>query len=458
VSSLRTLVAAVVGEAGILDGPARGPDSGEDLCGHDLGLPLLWVRPADTSQVARVVGLARREGVPVVAVGKRTAYWRPLDLRGAVALEVSGLGQIIPPAAGERHIRCGAGALLRDVDETLRHSGAMLPAHPDAYGTTPVGALVATGFTSGIGMARADIETMLAGLTVVLGTGEVARMGAGEVVAGEPFMRSGLPDPSGLFVASEGALGIVTELTLEGVPLRPLGRVSWRAPADLPTQHRALALATELRVPGAYETYRVSGRPALGVADLDLFVCSPWEEELPARIGRLVDLVRHHFPGTHPVGQLCTGPRWWPGDLWQDMRANGRLVAVDLNLSYQRAAEGLAIAEEFLRAVAALAPLDARRALYFSPRFVNLGVHLLVSPNAVGAARALAGQARDGFAKLGVVPYRWGRDWTQSLGTRLEPGYRSLMARMKEVCDPDGILNPGVSFFGSASKPSAERG
>ena len=201
-------------EGRFIAGPAEGGDETRDLCRYPTGQPLLWVRPESSEEVAHVLKTAAESATPVVAVGARTAYWWPLQYGGAIALDTSGLLTLESAPDPAEPVWVGAGVSVRDLDEHLRARGMTLPCHPDAYGDTSVASMVATGFTSGCGVGSSDLSSLVAGLKVVLGTGEVLTCGASAALGAAPFLRGGLPDPTSLFFASDGALGVITEVAV----------------------------------------------------------------------------------------------------------------------------------------------------------------------------------------------------------------------------------------------------
>jgi FAD/FMN-containing dehydrogenase len=446
-----------------LERPASGGDAAQDLCRYPTGEALAWVRPVDTSEVATLITLAALAGTPVVAVGKRTAYWWPLSYDGAIAVDTSALTQMSPPSDCAEPIWVGAGVTVRELDEHLRGRGMVLPCHPDAYGDTSVAAMVATGMTSGCGVGSASLATMVAGLKVVLGTGEILTTGASSVLGGAPFMRGGLPDPTGLFFASDGALGVVTEVAVRPVPWSPLARVSWRLPADLEGLRTQAAIAAGLRVPGLYETCRAVQRwdkgPDEAITEVDLIVRAPGgAEELDVRVAqviRLVDEVAGVTAQSIETERTATGDRvhrWWgePGGAWREL-GPVHMVGVDVNLAHGLSGDIAAASERILEEADDLPWVSLRRALYAAPDHLNLGIHMAFEAQdgaPVEGAHALVDRAIEALSRLEVVPYRWGRLWGSSMKDRLDPAYVRVLEAMKSTCDPQGILHPGASLFG----------
>lgn len=448
----------VLGEGRAWAGGAPSAQGDRDLCRYDLGTPLVRVRPRDTGEVARVVAVARSSGIPVVAVGQRTAYWHPLRLDRAIALETSGLDRLDEPDWEGGFVWCGAGATVQAVDDRLRAGGAALAAYPDAFGDTSVGAMVATGFCAGLGMGNATLSDLVGGLRVVLGTGEVLSTGAGLVLQASAFLRVGLPDPTELFFASDGALGVITEVAIRLRPRAARTQLSWEVPAGREGLHAVLAFARRLRAPGLYETLRVTwerGREAGRAAPLrvDLVLQSPLDAvELEGRVRAATALARECLAGAPPPSRCAA-----PGDArdpaseghWARME-QGHFVGVDVVTPYGEVEACWDVAEEVAAKASRRSFRSLRGALYFAPGFVNLGQHFVfqgTSDDAVREAHELIEWAIGRLAPLRVIPYRWGRAWGPALGHKLDPVYRALVHDLKRRCDPDGILHPGASLF-----------
>ena len=450
-------------ESRFSEGPAQGASAARDLCRYPTGEALLWVRPASTDEVADVVKIAAESSTPVVAVGARTAYWWPLRYDGAIALDTSGLLHLQPPTDPAEPVWVGAGVSVRELHEHLSARGMALPCHPDAYGDTSVASMVATGFTSGCGVGSSDLASLVAGLKVVLGTGEVLTCGASGALGGAPFLRGGLPDPTGLFFASDGALGVITEVAVRPQPACSLARLTWTLPGDSAglLTHGSTAMA--LRARGLYETLRGVQRWDQGgeapSTQVDLFVRGlTGEAELDERVARATEIVRR----TAGVEAACVEretpggservTRWSgePGGAWREL-GGLHLVGVDVNLAYGDLAPTLELSNRILEEARELPWLSLRRALYGGHDHLNLGLHFALQAETgvpTPGAHELVERSLQRLSALDVVPYRWGRLWGAALGDKLDPAYLAVLRAMKATCDPAGVLHPGASLWG----------
>ena len=435
-----------------------------DVCRHDLGVPVAWARPHSTEEVEAIIRVARDHQVPVVTVGSRTAYWHPLHYQDALVLDLAEFRGVLDSNLEAGWVRFAAGTPVREADDWLRARGACLPAHMDGFGDTPIGGMVAVGMNAGMGMGMGNADTLVAGLTVVLGSGEVVSTGAAHALNSPPFVRGGLPDPTGFFLASEGALGVVTEVVVRAAPRVALASLSWETPASARAQsiQGAMALGKALRAPGLFETFRVEVVDAARGPEVcahTLVLRSPLSmAELEGRVGWARGEIQRHFQ-TDAIAVMLEEPagspiieRWQgaPGD-WEFMRDRAQLAGVDVLVPRNGIERAWEIVEGLTEQAAEIPFHSLRRALYLAPDYANIGMHFLFQEQGAvirgSAADAFVQKAVARLAQEAIVPYRWGRHWG-ALSARLDPGYARLVASFKGVCDPDGLLNPGVSCFG----------
>lgn len=424
-----------------------------DIGRFDLGTPLAVVTPGTEDEAAAVVAWCASQRIGVVPVGRRTAYWHPLHLDGTVALDLRRLDTITWSGL----VRCGAGTAVRPLDVALRGRGFHLPLHPDAFGDTSVGAMVASACTSGIGMGQGAIGRWVAGLRVIDGEGRIFRTGSDAI--GAPLLRDGLPDLTGLLLGAEGGLGVVTAIDLALVPAPWRVRLRFAAPAAAGSEVAALGRS----LAGLYDTFRVirGAEPprAPGGWDADLWIQSPLSaEEARARADVVAARIRDTLAVTVTIAPETETARQGRSpaydERWQGPSAGHRafaeraaLIGLDVNAPYEAAPSLLRIAEAQLAEAVAHPVPQARIALYLAPGFVNLGLHVSCAHTDREWGHAHQQRWLTALAELSVVPYRLGRTWPAALLTR-DPVARAHLLAIKRALDPHGILHPGQPLFG----------
>ena len=405
-------------------------------------------------------------------VGRASAYWNPLQLSGAYALDVSGLQAASAAPTDESFLSFGAGMTVRDVHEALVAVGSYLPLYPDAFGTTSIGAAVAVGCAAGIGMGLCDIDHLVTGLTVVLGTGEIVKTGAANVLGSPAFVRIGMGDPSGLFVGSQGSFGIVTEVHLRRWPRPRVAHISCELvsgadikPGESKLLRQAARVATDLKSRNLFDTFRITGvyaGPEAG-ARVDLWVTSDGEPaELELRVEQVRRQLLARLPGvaiqvTNDDGASSVDRFRLPANGLDHLMANERLSALDVLVPHAALDAAMDVADEIMREAHELGT-HPRIALYASPSYLNLGLHVPAPKGDEKLFHAAIRRWAFALTRLPASPYRWGGVWRPLFEEYVDPGYSSLMSGIRRVCDPDGVLStrPAVCSPDQEAPPAVE--
>lgn len=176
-------------------------------------MPLVVVRPASPSEVAAVLKVASQLRVPVIPYGGGSGVvGSAMASQTAISLDTTALNGVVHFSAQDRLVAVRAGHRAADLEEYLKVRGFRLPHYPQSLSLATVGGLVATRSSGTFSTKYGSIEHLLVGLEVALASGSLVRWPA------RPRSTAG-PDLVGLFVGSEGTLGIITEVTLRVTPV-----------------------------------------------------------------------------------------------------------------------------------------------------------------------------------------------------------------------------------------------
>jgi glycolate oxidase FAD binding subunit len=167
---------------------------------------------------------AVREAGPLIPVAGGTRTATHPDPGGPVqALDVSGLQGVLDYDPAELTFTARPGTPLAEIDAMLAANGQHLPFDPPRLGSaTTLGGAVAAGVTGPGGFA-AGIRDFVIGVSIVDGSGRVAK-GGGKVVKNA----AGFDLPK-LMVGSLGRLGVMVELSVKVFP-RPAADATVRFP------------------------------------------------------------------------------------------------------------------------------------------------------------------------------------------------------------------------------------
>ena len=424
-----------------------------DFAGHDLGRALCVVRPASTEHVRRTVLWARKAKVAVCPMGGLTSFWASTRVAGRVALDMRAMSRLKAVDALEGVAHAEAGMTVAALDAALGKKGLCLAAAPDGFGDATLASLAANATVAGLGQFAGPATGQIVGLTAVLGTGEVLRAGASSVLSGLPaFALQGVPDPTGLLLASEGTLGIVTEVLLRAVPAPERSALALRLPSSPRDFARLAAAARALRGAGAVDRFLCESWVTMRPDEARVELAAPDAEGLRAAARRVAEAFRKEGLGApEPVEARAAGPggRWqlrpygkenWRGVSVQVPYANiGKVYEAWVSRLRGRVA-GVASPEGFLRTY-----LNAYgcAALF--------GWSFPADERVEAASAEVERELRSVLAPLGI-PYRAGSVWRAALDSRLDPAYASLLRSVKSLLDPDGLLNPGVGVVDAAGR------
>lgn len=180
--------------------------------------PLAVVFPADTAQVAAIVGLARTRRVPIVTRGSGTGLsGGSVPVAGGIVLCTQRLNRILELDQQNLTMLVEAGTVTQKIFDTADAAGLFYPPDPGSMKISTIGGNVAENSGGLRGLKYGVTRDYVMGLEVVLADGSVCWLGNKCVkdVAGY-----NLRD---LFIGSEGTLGIVTRVLLKLLP-KPAAR------------------------------------------------------------------------------------------------------------------------------------------------------------------------------------------------------------------------------------------
>lgn len=181
-------------------------------------MPDLVVFPESTEEVIEIVKIANRYNVPIVPRSGGTGLTDgAVPLRRGIIIDMKRMKKIIEVDMDNKTVTVQPGINMLKLNEHLAQYGVFYPDDPASYPVSIIGGRIGTGGFSLIGARYGHTRDLVISMEVVLPTGEVVRVGEG---GGQKIRKSSsgfrLKD---LFIGHQGTLGIVTEATLELVPL-----------------------------------------------------------------------------------------------------------------------------------------------------------------------------------------------------------------------------------------------
>lgn len=174
--------------------------------------PLAAILPGSTAEVAAALKICREEGVPVVPRGSGTSLsGGALPTSDSVILGLGRMNRVLEIDLSNRFIRVEAGRTNLSVTGAVEGEGFFYAPDPSSQLACAIGGNIAMN-SGGAHCLKYGVTTNnLLGLTLVTMAGEVVEIGG-------PWSDGGGLDLLGVICGSEGQLGVVTEAVLRILP------------------------------------------------------------------------------------------------------------------------------------------------------------------------------------------------------------------------------------------------
>lgn len=180
---------------------------------HEPALPDVVVFPKTTEEVKKIVGIANEHRIPVTAFGIGSSLeGHVIPYEGGISVDFSQMNGILEVNPHNFTVRVQPGVTRNQLNEHLKKYGLFFPVDPGADAT--IGGMTATNASGTTSVKYGVMRDQVRDLEVVLPNGEIIHTGSEVVKSSSGYHLTGL------FVGSEGTLGLFTEITLKvhGIP------------------------------------------------------------------------------------------------------------------------------------------------------------------------------------------------------------------------------------------------
>lgn len=187
---------------------------GRDESDSGVFPPDVVVFPESTAQVSALFKACVAHGVPFTPCGARSGKsGGSLPLNGGVAVSLERMNRIRSISVEDLTAVVEPGVVTGDLMKAVEAQGLFYPPDPNSWEFCTLGGNVAENAGGPRALKYGVTRDYVIGLEWVLPDGEVVRVGRRTIkgVAGYDLV--------GLFVGSEGTLGVATEVTLQLIPL-----------------------------------------------------------------------------------------------------------------------------------------------------------------------------------------------------------------------------------------------
>lgn len=178
--------------------------------------PEVVVFARSTTDVSKLLQFASRKKIPVTARGGGYGYVGScVPVHGGIALSLARMNQIKQISFADAIAIVEPGVITADLKSAARAQKLFYPPDPASMKDCTIGGNIATNAGGPRCLKYGVTRNYVTGLEVVLASGEILQTG-GRVHKNKTGFNL-----IGLFVGSEGMLGVVTEITLRLLPLPP---------------------------------------------------------------------------------------------------------------------------------------------------------------------------------------------------------------------------------------------
>jgi alkyldihydroxyacetonephosphate synthase len=436
--------------------------------GDCIDAPDAVVAPATHEQVLAVLQACSEAGAAVVPFGGGTSVVGGLEperagLGALISLDLGGMDRVL--AVDERSLTATLqpGLRLPELDRALGERGLTLGHVPQSYEWASVGGCVATRSAGQASSGVGRIDSNVVSLRAAAPAGELSTLTVPSTAAG-PSLRA-------LLVGSEGALGVLTEVTLRVRPAPVATRYegwfahSFGEGADALRKLAQAGLAPDVARLSDEDETRLSlafaGAPRIGRMLLSArgypagcLIIAGWE-------GRPEAIARRRAPAARilrsagaaylgrKVGETWRKHRFAGPHLRDDMLDRGVLVeTLETATTWSRLDSLHRAVREALSASLGAPHVSCHVShLYATGASLYFTVMARQAADPVAQWRAAKTAASEAIAAAGATithHHAIGRDHAPWLGAEAGPLGLDVLRTVKERLDPAWVMNPGV--------------
>jgi len=475
---------SIVGASNVSDSSAVIITYGFDASPTPPSQPDFVVLPREVIQIKHILELANRHRLPVTTLsGGVNVAGNAIPTQGGIVLDLKWMNKILEVNTDAAYVVIEPGVTYDELSAELAKNGfrCQLPTSPG--GSSPLAQQLLNPSGS---LVNRHQDSVIA-LEVVLANGEIIRTGSAAFSSSGFFLRYGpYPDLTGLFCCSYGTLGVITKASLRIYPVNEDTKLlvaafdSFSSSVNFVKEvcRRNIAEHTIIWNRQLYKTYEIKSSAGNRLEIPTVLYEDPRKSnpDLPYNVvtvhmsGFKEDMETHERV-VDKVAAECKGKLLSKNERerlllpamksWEKFYVQYRIPTMDQVKKYGLGryvpwiviGEPKDIIEIEKEAVESMNELGLRPICYYSMPFdygraIFFRIFSYIDPKereTMGKVRELYLSMFDSaLRKYGVNPYRhrWGQSKLYQTG-----GYQLLLRSIKNLVDPNNIMNPGIGIF-----------
>jgi len=418
--------------------------------GASLSRPVDFViLPKNTEEVQKIVIYANNEKIPIIPMGGGlTLSGLVIPVKGGIVMDMKRMNEIIEINETSRYALLGAGVTTGQLLSYLNKNYSQLqPPIPDSPPSATIAGNVLIHGSGYLSQKHGDHGSMINGLEVVLPNGDISKFGSC-ALSDYWFSRGPIPDFIGLFTSSFGTLGIITKLSLKLFPKPKFRDVVFGLLKEI---DKIPKLLLEITSTGLAEDILLGMQDKpdwmKGYIFVMTYITGDIEEELSQNMKILKKVYRkantRFMKPPDRMRELYLEKPIFAAGL-ADIRKGGGFEYVGAFMPLERVPEAYMKAAEISRKYNVPPTIGSR---------LMSGTHTIIvffsyafnraDPKDLENARNALHETNELALKLGGIPWKVELDGQQLVLKKMDPNYKKLLKSIKNLIDPNNIMNPG---------------
>ena len=407
------------------------------------------VMPNSPKEVQDILRLANRERVPIVPMGGGlTLSGLVIPVKGGIVMDMKRMNKILEINELSRFALVEAGVTSGQLLAYLNENHPRLqPPIPDAPPSVTIAGNALIHGSGYLSQRFGDHGSMINGLEVVLPDGEVYKLGSC-AVSNYWFTRGPIPDFIGIFISSFGTMGIITKLSIKLFPKHKMRNIVFGLNKDATLLPELISNITFTDVAEDI-LLGIQDKPdwMKGYTFIIVYITGESEEELNDKTKILKKMYRkaksRYMKVPNRIEDIfLEKPQFAAGAA--DFRKGGGFEYVGAFIPLQLIPEMIKIGTEVSLKHEIVPTMGARligqghAAMFFISYSFNRS-----DPKDMKNARDALHDTNKAVLEIGGIPWKAELDGQRMILEKMNPNYKKLLKGIKNLLDPNGIMNPG---------------